>query len=226
MADDVVVIAEPRSTRGSGPAGRDRRAGRLPAVVYGLGTEATAVSVPAHDLSLILAKGANTVITLRLDGADELTLVRQVQRHPVRGDLVHVDFVRVDADQAISADVSLVLTGEPEGVKRGGLLDQQIFSLTVEAKPNAIPASIEFDVAHLDLGDQLRMSEITLPDGVTCGLDPETLLAAVAVPRGLAAASGEADAGSEGDAGPEAEGGDAPSAAAADADESADDSGE
>ena len=88
MADDVVVIAEPRSTRGSGPAGRSRRAGRLPAVVYGLGTEATAVSVPVHELSLILAKGANTVITLRLDGDDQLTLVRQVQRHPVRGDLV------------------------------------------------------------------------------------------------------------------------------------------
>lgn len=216
MADDVVVIAEPRSTRGSGPAGRSRRAGRLPAVVYGLGTEATAVSVPVHELSLILAKGANTVITLRLDGDDQLTLVRQVQRHPVRGDLVHVDFVRVDADRAIAADVSLVLTGEPEGVKRGGLLDQQIFSLTVEAKPNAIPAAIEVDVAHLDLGDQLRMSEVALPAGVTCGLDPDTLLAAVAVPRGLASADGEADGA------PAAA--DAPTAASG-ADESTDDSG-
>jgi len=182
MADDVVLIAEPRSTRGSGPAGRDRRAGRLPAVVYGLGTEATAVSVPSHDLSLILSKGANTLITLRVEGADQLTLVRQVQRHPVRGDLVHVDFVRVDADQAISADVALVLTGDAEGVKRGGLLDQQIFTLTVEAKATNIPASIEVDVAHLDLGDQLRMHEVVLPAGVTCGLDPDTLLAAVAAP--------------------------------------------
>ena len=183
MADDVVLIAEPRSTRGSGPAGRDRRAGRLPAVVYGLGTEATAVTVPSHELSLILSKGVNTLITLRLDGAEELTLVRQVQRHPVRGDLVHVDFVRVSADLAITADVSLVLSGDPEGVKRGGMLDQQIFTLTVEAKPNAIPTSIEVDVAHLDLGDQLRMSEVTLPAGVTCGLDPDTLLAAAVAER-------------------------------------------
>jgi len=198
MADDVVLIAEPRSTRGSGPAGRDRRAGRLPAVVYGLGTEATAVTVPSHELSLILSKGVNTLITLRLDGADELTLVRQVQRHPVRGDLVHVDFVRVSADLAITADVSLVLSGDPEGVKRGGMLDQQIFTLTVEAKPNAIPTSIEVDVAHLDLGDQLRMSEVTLPAGVTCGLDPDTLLAAIAIPRGLAAAQGGEGEGAEG----------------------------
>ena len=218
MADDVVLIAEPRSTRGSGSAGRDRRAGRLPAVVYGLGTDATAVSVPAHELTLILSKGANTLITLRLDGADQLTLARQVQRHPVRGDLVHVDFVRVSADLAITADVPLVLTGDPEGVKRGGLLDQQIFSLTVEAKPTAIPASIEVDVAHLDLGDQLRMSEVALPAGVTCGLDADTLLAAIAVPRGLAAAQGGEEA---------ADGEPAEAAApAAAADESTDDSEE
>jgi len=166
---------------------------------YGLGTESAAVTVPSHDLGLILSKGSNTLITLRLDGTDELTLVRQVQRHPVRGDLVHVDFVRVRTDVAIMAEVSLVLIGEPEGAKRGGILEQQIFTLTVEARPQAIPTSIEVDVSHLDLAGQLRMADVVLPDGVTSGLDPETLLAALMVPRGLATAAGAGEGGEGGE---------------------------
>lgn len=200
MADDLVVIAEPRSERGSGPAGRLRREGRTPAVVYGLGGESEAVTVPTHDLDLILAKGVNSLITLRLEGKDQLALARQVQRHPVRGDLVHIDFVRVDVDVAIAADVALVLTGEAEGVRSGGLLDQQVFSLPIEAKPEAIPGSIEFDVSHLGLGDQLRVGELTLPAGVATTLEPDTLLAMVSIPRGLAS-QGEGEDGEDGEDG-------------------------
>ncbi len=202
MPDDVVLIAEARDARGSGPAGRLRREGRLPAVVYGLGGESTAVSVPTHTLDLILAKGVNSLITLRLGGEDQLALARQVQRHPVRGDLLHVDFVRVSVDVAIAADVALVLEGEPEGVRNGGLLEQQVFTLPVEAKPQDIPGSIVADVSHMDLGDQLRVSDITLPAGVVTTLDADTLLAAVTVPRGLAAGEGaEEGAEIEGDGG-------------------------
>lgn len=214
MADDVVLIAEPRSERGSGPAGRLRREGRLPAVVYGRGEEAASVTVPAHDLDLILAKGVNSLITLRIGGEDQLALARQVQRDPVRGDLLHVDFVRVSVDVAIAADVALVLVGEPIGVKNGGLLDQQLFTLPVEAKPQDIPTSIELDVSHLDLSDQLRLADVTLPAGVTSALEPETLLAAIAVPRGLGGqgfgeeGEGEGGEGGEGGAEPEGAGGD------------------
>jgi len=168
-------------------------------VVYGLGGEATAVTVPAHDLDLILARGANSLITLRLDGADQLALARQVQRHPVRGDLVHVDFVRVDVDVAIAADVALVCSGEPEGVRRGGLLEQQVFTVPVSAKPQDIPVSIEVDVAHLDLGGQLRVGDLDFPAGVTCTLEPDALLAMVTVPRGLGAQMAEGEG--EGDGG-------------------------
>jgi large subunit ribosomal protein L25 len=200
MADDVVLIAEPRSERGTGPAGRLRRAGRLPAVVYGLGEDAASVTVPSHDLDLILAKGVNSLITLRLDGTDLLALARQVQRDPVRGTLLHVDFVRVSVDVAITADVALILVGEPIGVRNGGLLDQQLFSIPVEAKPQDIPASIEIDVSALDLADQLRVADVPLPAGVVTTLESDTLLAAIAVPRGLA---GE---GEEGEGGEAAEG--------------------
>lgn len=212
MADDVVLIAEPRAERGSGPAGRLRRAGSLPAVVYGLGGESTSVTVPAHDLDLILSKGVNSLITLRLGGEDQLALARQVQRDPVRGALLHVDFVRVSIDVAIAADVALILVGEPVGVRNGGLLDQQVFSLPVEAKPQDIPTSIEFDVSHLDLSDQVRVSDLSLPAGAVITLDADTLLATVAVPRGLGALEDE-----EGEEGEDGEGGEGPATGSDDA---------
>jgi large subunit ribosomal protein L25 len=186
-----------------------RRAGRLPAVVYGLGGPVAEVTVPMHELDLILGHGVNSLITLRIDGDEQLALARQVQRHPVRHDLLHVDFVRVSVDVAITADVALVLHGEPEGVRDGGMLEQQVFTVPVEAKPQDIPASLEADVSGLLLGDHLRLADIALPPGVTTPLEPETLLATVAVPRGLAAEEGEGvgeeGAGEAGEGAPAAE---------------------
>src|SRR5262249_8608748 len=97
---DITLTSEPRVETGSGPAGRVRRAGQVPAVVYGLGTDPVAISVPGHELQHILSgeSGANTLITLSVAGDDVLTLARQIQRHPTRGDLVHVDFVRIRRD--------------------------------------------------------------------------------------------------------------------------------
>ena len=209
MADEDVLTAEPRSERGSRPAGRLRRAGLVPAVVYGLGGDSVPVTVPSRELGHILAHGANTLITLRLDNdKDQLTLARQVQRHPTRGDYVHVDFIRVRTDVAVSAEVALHLIGEPEGVRNGGLLEQLVFGLPIEAMPQNIPASIEVDAAHLDIGDQIRLDEITLPAGVTATIEPDALLAQVVAPRVEAepeeeAAEGEAAEGeaAEGEAG-------------------------
>ena len=204
MPDDVVLTAEPRSDRGSGAAGRLRRAGRLPAVVYGLGGEPSAVTVATHDLDLILAHGVNTLITLRLGSDDQLTLARQVQRDPVRGDLVHVDFIRVRTDVAISAEVALHLVGEAEGSKSGGVVDQQLFSLHVEAKPQDIPGGIELDISALEIGDHLRVSDLSLPAGVTTGVDPETLVVTVAAPRVVVTEEEEGEEGEvpEGEAAP------------------------
>jgi large subunit ribosomal protein L25 len=183
MPDDVVLQAEPRAERGSRPSGRLRRAGQVPAVVYGRGGDTLAVTVPARELNHILAHGVNTLITLKLDGADQLVLGRQVQRHPTRGDLVHVDFVRVSTDVAIAAEVALHLVGEAVGVRDGGLLEQAVFSVTVEAKPQDIPGEVEVDVSELAIGDQLRVSDLPLPPGVISTLDPETLVVQVSAPR-------------------------------------------
>ena len=183
MANEVVLAAEPRSERGTRPAGRLRREGRVPAVVYGLGNETITITVPARELTHILATGANTLINLKLDAGDALTLARQVQRHPTRGDLVHVDFIRVRTDVAVAAEVPLHLTGEAAGVKDGGVLEQLLFNLPIQAMPQNIPHDIEADVSHLEIGDQLRLEEITLPPGVETELEADTLVVQVIAPR-------------------------------------------
>jgi large subunit ribosomal protein L25 len=155
----------------------------VPAVVYGLGSDTVEVSVPARELNHILVGGANTLITLKIGGDDALALARQVQRHPTKGELLHVDFIRVRTDVAVSADVALHLTGEPAGVKDGGVLEQLVFAVPVEAKPQDIPQELEADVSHLSIGDQIRMTEVSLPVGVVTTLEPDTLVAQVIAPR-------------------------------------------
>src|SRR3954466_11444799 len=119
----TILTATTREGRGNGPARVTRRSGQVPGGVYGLGTDNQAIAVDAHDLDLILhsASGSNSVITLKADGGPEqITLCRQIQRHPVKQSLVHVDFIRVRRDVAVQADVPLELTGEAEGVRNGG----------------------------------------------------------------------------------------------------------
>lgn len=218
MAEEVLT-AEPRAERGSRPAGRLRRAGRVPAVIYGLGGDTVPVTVPSREVTHILSHGANTLIRLRLAGDDQLTLARQVQRHPTRGDLVHLDFIRVRTDVAVSAEVALHLIGEPEGVRNGGLLEQLVFGLPIEAMPQDIPGSIEVEVAHLDIGDQFRLDEITLPAGVTATIEPDALIAQVVAPRVAEVAEVAEGEGEEGEAAEGEAGEGAPAAEAKSGDE-------
>jgi large subunit ribosomal protein L25 len=213
MPDDVVLTTEPRSDRGSRPAGRLRRSGKVPAVVYGLGADTVEVTVPARELNHILAHGANTLITLKVDGGDALTLARQVQRHPTRGELLHVDFIRVRTDVAVAAEVALHLEGEPAGVKDGGVLEQLIFQLSIEAMPQNIPSEIVASIEHLNIGDQLRLNEVTLPDGVVATIEPDTLVAQVVAPRVQEEEAEEAVEGEEGEEGAAAAEGEGASAA-------------
>src|SRR5262245_23217114 len=210
---DVILTATPREAAGSRPAGRLRRSGLVPAVVYGLGAETVSVSVGARELQHILSgdSGANTVITLRFDGGgngdDQLALARQIQRHPVKGNLVHVDFVRIRADQTVVAEVPVHLDGESEGVRNGGLLEQNLFTVSVEALPANLPPAIVHDVSALDIGDQVHVSDLQAPADVTIVTDAEELVVQVVQPRGMdlgeeAAAEGEegAEGAAEGEA--------------------------
>lgn len=183
MADVNVLLAEKRTDLGSRPAGRLRRAGKVPAVVYGLESETLTVTVPARELAHLLAGGANTLITLKLEDGEALALARQVQRHPTRGEYLHVDFVRVSTDVAVAAEVPLHLVGESAGVKDGGIVEQLVFSLSIEAKPQDIPTVIEHDISALAIGDQLRVEELALPAGVVATVDPDALVAQIVTPR-------------------------------------------
>jgi large subunit ribosomal protein L25 len=182
---DITLASQPRQQKGSRPAGRLRREGRVPAVLYGLGTDTVEVSVPARELAHILAgeSGSNTLISLDVDGDQVLTLARQIQRHPTRGQLLHVDFIRIRRDVAVSADVPVHLVGEAVGVRDGGLLEQQVFQLTVEAMPGNIPVSLELDVSGLAIGDQAHVSDLQLGRGVETQTDPDTVVVHVAAPR-------------------------------------------
>jgi large subunit ribosomal protein L25 len=137
-----------------------------------------------------------------------LTLARQIHRHPTKGILVHVDFIRIDRDVAVSAEIPIHLIGEATGVRDGGLLEQLLFHLTVEAMPGNIPVSIEIDVERLAIGDQLRVEDITLPTGVDTQAEADFVVAQVAAPRvateGIEGEEGEGEEGEGGEGGAEA----------------------
>jgi large subunit ribosomal protein L25 len=196
---DITLATEKRTELGSRPSGRLRRQGKVPAVVYGLDTDSVSITVPARELQHILAgeSGANTLISLEVDGESVLTLARQIHRHPTRGELVHVDFIRISRDIAVSAEIPVHLLGEPTGVRDGGLLEQLLFNLTVEAMPGNIPVSIEIDVTALAIGDQLRVEDLPLPVGVVTHAESDFVIAQVAAPR----IATEAEEGEEGEVG-------------------------
>jgi large subunit ribosomal protein L25 len=200
---DITLASEPRTDFGSGPSGRLRRTGKVPAVVYGLGTDSLSISVDARELSHALSgeSGANTLITLDVAGESVLTLARQVHRHPTRGEYVHVDFVRISRSIAVSAEIPVHLTGEPVGVRDGGLLEQLMFQLTVEAMPGNIPVSLEHDITGLAITDQLHVRDLALPTGVSTSADPDAVVAQVSARRTAGGGPGEEGEGAEGAAG-------------------------
>jgi large subunit ribosomal protein L25 len=206
---DNILLAEARPERGSRRAGRIRRQGKVPAVVYGLDSDTLTVSVPARELAHILtsATGVNTLITLKLDGKEHLTLARQIQRHPTRGEFIHVDFIRIRADVAVQAEVAVRLEGEPIGVREGGVLEQLVLTLSIEAKPADIPVALELDVTPLDIGDQLHVFDLSLPSGVTTSQEAEELVVQVVAPRVVEEeVPAEGEEGLEGEEGEVAEG--------------------
>ena len=173
---EIPLTAETGRPAGSAAARRLRRDGKVPAVLYGHGVESTALAVDARELRVALTgeAGLNALLNLQVNGSSHLAMARHLQRHPVRGGVEHVDFVIVRRDEVVSAEVAIEMVGEAEAVQReGGYLDQSIFNLVIAALPGDIPPKIEVDVSGLDIGDSIRVSDLSLPSGVTTEVDPE-----------------------------------------------------
>jgi large subunit ribosomal protein L25 len=187
MADSSTKLdVHSRAADGSRAARRLRRSGRVPGVLYGGGGDSQGFDVDARDLRLALAK-SGAVLDLSIDGGKATPVVlKEAQRDPVRGQTVHIDLLRVRLDQAIHAVVPLELTGidDTPGVKEGGILEQIVRELNVEALPTAIPESIEHAVGEMQIGDTIGLDAIAMPDGVTL-LDEveETTVATLSPPR-------------------------------------------
>ncbi len=174
---EVVLAAEIGRPTGSRAVRRLRREGKIPGVIYGHGTDPLPVAIVARELRIALNSeaGANQLLSLDTGSGTYLALAREMQRHPVAQTVTHVDFIIVRRDEVISADVPIVLVGEALEVHHGdGLVDQQMFTLAINALPTAIPSAIEADISELIIGGQVRVSDLVLPDGVTTDIDPES----------------------------------------------------
>jgi large subunit ribosomal protein L25 len=184
MADQVDLATRPRAGSGKSEARALRREGRVPAIAYGVGLEPTALSVDARELyhALHTHAGENAIIRLTLDGGTHLALAREVQRHPVRRDVLHVDFVTVSRNVKVSVEVPITLEGEAEGAQQGGVVEQAMFALNVQVLPLEVPDSLPLDVSALGIGDVLRVGDVPLPAGVDLLDDPELPVVSVVVP--------------------------------------------
>lgn len=183
---EVTLVAESGRTTGSRSSGRVRGEGRIPAVVYGHGIDPIPLSINRRDLRSALRTdaGVNALINLEVAGDNHLTIVKDLQRHPVRNDVVHVDFLVVNRNQIVTVEVPIVLTGESQAVKEAsGTVDQQLHTLTVNTTPGNIPNEFLVDVSGLAIGHSIRISDIELPSGVTTDLDPEEAVAVALVTR-------------------------------------------
>ena len=178
------LSARPREASGSREARRLRRDGEVPGVLYGGDGESVSFAVNARELRQAL-QASGAVIELDVDGSGSPAVLREAQRHPVRGDITHVDFVRVNLNVAIEAVVPVQVEGTDDcpGLRDGGVLDQPVREVTVLALPNEIPESVEVSVAGLVIGENASLEGISLPAGVELVDDPETVVASILAPR-------------------------------------------
>lgn len=184
MSKQVALAAKARAGSGKGEARSLRRIGRVPAVAYGTELTATPLSVDGRELfhALNTDAGRNAIIRLDIDGTEYLTIARELHRHPIRRDVLHVDFVAIDRNRVIQVDVPIHLAGEAAGASEGGVVEQPLYTLSVEVLPLSVPDEIVLDISDMQVGDVKRVEDLDLPEGVTALEDPERTIVSVNVP--------------------------------------------
>jgi len=193
VADDAKLTAQIRTEFGKGAARRTRRANLIPAVLYGHGGETQHIALPAHDTFLALKDNVNALLTLDIDGKEQLALAKDIQRDPVRRTMEHLDLVAVRAGEKVTVEVPVVIVGEsaPDTIHQ-----VELQQLTVTVPATNIPETIEVSIDGLEDGAVLRVGDITAPEGIVLEDDPEYAVVTIFVPRvseaDLEAATGEA----------------------------------
>ena len=178
---EVKIAAEARTEFGKGAARRSRREGKVPAVLYGHGTDTRHLSLPGHALMLAL-KTPNVLIRLDgLDGVTGLALPKSVDRDPIKGFIEHADLILVRRGEKVTVEISVRVTGE---VSPDGMLNQQVVQLPVEADATNIPDGIDVDVEGMEIGAAIHASDLELPPGTSLAVDPETLILHVIAQQG------------------------------------------
>lgn len=188
MTSTPTLSALKREGTGKGVARKLRQGGRVPAVLYGRDLDSVHLSVDEGEAERLFHSISvdNTIVELQVDGEKDSfqTLVREIQVHPWKATLIHIDFLRVQAGVAVEMDVPVRLIGVPAGVKLdGGNLEQIIHDLPIRCIPSKIPESIEVDVTGLGLNDVLHVSDIDVGEGVEVRIAPERTICSVAMPR-------------------------------------------
>ncbi len=184
--ETVELLADLGRETGSPSARRLRKDGLVPAVIYGKGEEPISVTVKYPELRAALSgdAGLNALINLKMGSKTQLSLVKDLQRHPVRQDVIHVDFVRIDSNSEVLVDVPLILTGEAKKVTQAsGMVDQVMYYLSVRAKVDDIPTDVSADVSDLEVGTSLQVGDLELPPGVSVAGDPDATFAVGLITR-------------------------------------------
>jgi large subunit ribosomal protein L25 len=203
------LVANTGRTTGTAPSRRLRAEGQIPAVLYGRGMDPVSVTVDRRELRLALSgpAGSNTVLDLQVDGTSYPAVIKEMQRHPIRRTVNHIDFFQVNMNEEISVSVSIRLEGEAKAVQaEGGLVDPAVDSVEVLTTPNNMPNEFVIDITDLKPGDVIRLADLPLPAGVTATGDPEMPIVTVLMGRNSGPADEDTAAPAEGDAeAPEAE---------------------
>ena len=208
---ELLLTAHTGRSTGTRSSRRLRAEGLVPGVVYGLGQDSVPVAVewPALRKALITDAGVNALLTLVIDGEEQLSIVKDIQRHPTRRDVIHVDYIRLDPNAEVEVEVPVLLVGEARNVTQvSGMVDQTMFSLPVLSKPDSIPTELTADISELEVGSTLTVDDVALPDGVRAAIDgTETVATAVVTRSTIEAmrAEDEAEAAAEGEEGAEGE---------------------
>ncbi len=189
MAENATLKAAVRTETGKSAARRMRRAGRIPAVVYGSGEETRSLSLDAHEFELLVKRYSldTTLVDLTIEGADSKggplrTLIAEVQAHPYKPQVLHVDFQQIRAGEQVSIQVPVRLLGTPAGVRAGGVLQQVLHDVEVECAVEEIPEAFEIDIDALEIGDSVHVSDLVVPEGAEILIDQTRTVCTVAPP--------------------------------------------